>query len=100
MMFCFMLALVGCSTQKTDGVVIEVYEDSVLFAQDMSNEQYSKIETLSMNMIIEKGNLKLIEIAYKDARHFMKGDKVRVWIMGGIKESYPAMAKAKKIERM
>lgn len=99
-MFSIFLTIVGCSTQKTDGVVIEVYDDSVLFAQDMSKKQYSKIETLSTNMIIEKGNLKLIEIAYKDARHFKKGDKVRVWIMDGIKESYPAMAKAKKIEQM
>jgi hypothetical protein len=91
--------LVGCSNQTIEGYVIEVYDESVLLAQNISHKKYNEIKDMSANEVFEKNELSLISLTYQDAQDFREGDKVKVWIDGGVNESYPAQAKAKKIEK-
>ncbi|MFT4415782.1 DUF3221 domain-containing protein [Fredinandcohnia humi] len=39
----------------------------------------------------------MIYITYNEANKFKVGDKIKVWLEGGINESYPPIARASKI---
>ncbi|MFD1039419.1 YobA family protein [Virgibacillus byunsanensis] len=90
---------VACSEPDIEGYIIEIDEQRLLVAEDISIEKYEEIKDKTVNEIDRlSGHISLINLSYDDSSTFEKGDNVRVWIDGGIDESYPAQAGAKKIE--
>lgn len=97
------LSLIGCSKPDRDGIVLEVTENQILLAEELSPEEYEKIKDKPASEIQNEDVLGdayygLIYLTYDNAEKFSKGDEVEVWIDGDIMESYPAQAEAKKIE--
>jgi len=99
--FCF--ALVGCSEisktteeVKTEGYVIEVGENRILVAEDMTSDEYEAIKDTSIPDLYEK-SLSLIYFSNDDISNLQVGNKVEIWFDGVVKESYPAQAGAIKI---
>lgn len=99
--FCF--ALVGCSEKgktteevKTEGYIIEVGENRILVAEDMSSDEYEAIKDTSISDLYEKG-LSLIYFSNDDISNLRVGNKVEIWFDGTVAESYPAQARATKI---
>ncbi|WP_181444539.1 DUF3221 domain-containing protein [Bacillus sp. 03113] len=86
------------SLPEVKGIILEVDENSLLVAQDLTIEKYNEIKNKTSNEIIKDYNLPLIGISSKEANSFKKGDKVKIWIRGDIYTSYPEQAKAKRIE--
>ncbi len=99
----FSVSLTGCGNADMKGIIIEVNEDSITLAENLSNEDYEKVKDKSVKEILEESsaenevNLDLIDLTYSDTNDFNKGDRVKVWIKGDIFDSYPASANAKKI---
>jgi hypothetical protein len=93
--------LVGCAkTQDSrEGFVLEVNDHSILVAQNISLVRYKELQDVSSEALIDQGGLELIWLTYEKADEFQKGDHVVFWIDGGVRESYPEQADAKKIER-
>lgn len=98
------LLMIGCTSPSMEGIILEVKEDYILLSQDLSNEEYEEIKDESVSELRkediygERDSLALIELTYKKADRFKKGDRVEVWIDGDIMTSYPAQAKAKKLK--
>ncbi|MEK5209797.1 YobA family protein [Psychrobacillus sp. FSL H8-0510] len=102
----FILLITGCTENRTipkedgfkiEGYILEVSEGEILVAEGITSEQY---ETLKDKTIQELDNerISLIFLSYEDTGNLKIGHKVDVWIDGGINESYPSQAGAKKIE--
>lgn len=97
----FVLLLAGCGKADMDGIVLEVTGNSMLVATELSLEEYEEIKNQSATEIQNEdvngdSYLGLINITYKRAEKFSKGDEVDLWIDGDIRESYPMGATAKK----
>lgn len=103
--FVFLIALsvslAGCANEQVsgEGFILEVNDNSILVAQDISLERYNELKGVSSEALIDQGGLKLIRLIYEKSGEFQRGDLVKYWIEGGVKESYPEQAKAKKVER-
>ncbi|MBD8067801.1 DUF3221 domain-containing protein [Bacillus sp. PS06] len=82
---------------KVKGYIIELTEQSILVATNITEEQFNEVKDMSSSEILTQ-NLRLISIRLSDTASFRKGDKVEVSIDGEIAESYPEQAKAKKIK--
>lgn len=96
------LSLAGCSKPSMEGIILEVNEHGVKLATELSLEEYEDIKHESVSNIQNEdvhGDTYrgLIDLTYKDTGGLSKGDEVEVWIDGGIMESYPLQAKARKI---
>lgn len=98
-LFLFSIFIVGCSLGQSDmeGYVLEVKENELLVAQDISEEKYDEIKDTSINDL-HHGNLPLIYLSYQDAADFKKGNEIEIWLDGDIQAIHPGQAKAKKIE--
>lgn len=94
------MILAGCakSQDAKEGFVLEVKAGSVLVVQNISEERYNDIKGISSDALIDQGGLDLIWLEYDKANQFDKGDHVTYSTEGGVRESYPAQADAKKIE--
>lgn len=99
------LLFIGCSINPDmEGIILEVKEDQLLLAREITLSEYEQIKDKSALQIQNEDVLGdayfgLIELTYKNAKEFNKGDQVEVWIDGEVMESYPEQAKAKKIKQ-
>ena len=100
-LFCF--ALVGCSEinkttdeVKTEGYIIEVGENRILVAEDMTSDEYEVIKDTSISDVYEKG-LSFSYFSNDDVSNLQVGNKVEIWFYGTVAESYPAQAGATRI---
>lgn len=106
MLLIFTLILTGCkdepSLSKEDGLRIEGYilnveEGRILVAEGITFEHYEKIKDKTVDELSNK-SLSLYYFSYENANSLNKGFQVNVWIDGGIDQSSPAKATAKKVE--
>lgn len=102
------VSLVGCGEPDMEGIILEINEKTVLVAENLSLDRYDEIrdEPSSTSKIISGveeevrntgGDISLIDLNYDNADEFEVGNEVIIWIDGGLNESFPAQAKAKKI---
>ena len=99
----FSILLLSCRKPDMEGIVIRTEEKYVQIATELSLDEYEEIKHKSAEQIQDEDVLGdtyrgLINLTYDNPEKFNKGDEVKVWIDGGIRESYPAGADAKKIE--
>lgn len=97
----FGIFIVGCSMGQSkphiEGYILEVEENELLLAKNISSADYEEIKDTPINEL-HKGNLNLIYISYEDEIAFNKGNEIDIWLDRDIEASYPEKAKAKKIE--
>lgn len=93
-----LVCLVGCAKAEDprEGFVLEVNDHSILVVQNVSQEKYNELKDVSSEALIDQGGLELIWLTYEKDQ-FQKGDHVVFWIDGGVRESYPEQADAKKL---
>lgn len=90
--------IVSCSSPHMTGVVIEVSEEKLYVAEQMTKAEYEEIKGKTVNELVSSGiGIRLIALTYEDTDEFVAGDVVHIWLDGDIMEFYPAEAKAKKI---
>lgn len=99
------VSLAGCGDADMEGIVLEVNENEIKLAENLSPNKYEEIKNESVknlqNEDVEgkRESLALMDITYDNADEFSKGDEVEVWIDGDIMSSYPGKADAKKISK-
>lgn len=98
------LIITGCTQPPPteEGLAIEGFiiekEERILVAEGITSEKFIEIKDRTLQEL-DKERISLIYLSYEDNNQDLKvGDKVKVWIDGGIDDSYPAQAKAKKFE--
>jgi hypothetical protein len=96
-----LVSLSGCAKAQDsgEGFILEVNDHSILVAQNISLTKYNELKDVSSEALIDQSGLELIWLTYEKAEEFQKGDHVVFWIDGGVRESYPEQANAKKVER-
>ncbi|MCM3666555.1 YobA family protein [Mesobacillus subterraneus] len=96
-----LVSLGGCAKAQDsgEGFILEVNDHSILVAQNISLAKYNELKDVSSKALIDQGGLELIWLTYGTTDEFQKGDHVVFWIDGGVRESYPEQADAKKVER-
>lgn len=96
--------LSSCGEPHTSGIILESTDQQLLLAQNMTLKDYDEIKN---ELVVDLRNkdvnddspsLGLMEITYKRAHNFTKGEEVNVWIKGDVMMSYPSQAEAKKIK--
>ncbi|WP_052455617.1 DUF3221 domain-containing protein [Bhargavaea cecembensis] len=98
----------GCTTadegpvdmeMTVEGIILEVNaaEGRILVAEDISREKYEEIKGADWPNLADEG-ISLYFFGYSAADQLKAGDRVKVWIDGGVDESWPAQAGAEKIE--
>ena len=97
----FGIFIVSCSMEYSrpdiEGFILEVEENELLLAENISSEDYEEIKDTSINEL-HKGNLNLIYISYENEIAFNKGNEIDIWLDSDIEASYPEKAKAKKVK--
>lgn len=102
----FFLLITGCTENRTtpkeddlkiEGYILEVDEGRILVVEGITSEQYERLKDKTLQEL-DNENISLFYLSYEDTSSLRKGYKVDVWIDGGIDESNPAQAGAKKIE--
>ncbi|MFD2042737.1 DUF3221 domain-containing protein [Ornithinibacillus salinisoli] len=99
----FIIPISGCSAVSEQfepslkGFILEVEGREVLVAENISTNEYDEIKDIPIDDL-DNEKLSLIYITYEDVKGFDKGNEIKVWLDGDIATSYPAQAKAKKIE--
>ena len=100
------LLLTGCSENvslkeedglKVDGYILDVDKGRILVAEGMTSEQYETVRDKTLDELFNE-SLTLYYFSYENTSSLKKGVQVTVWIDGGIDESSPAKATAKKVE--
>ncbi len=96
------ILLTSCSKPDMEGIVLEVNKNYIQVATELSLDEYEEIKDKSALEIQNEDVLGdtyrgLIDLTYEHTDEFSKGDEVEIWIDGGIRESYPSGADAKKI---
>ncbi|WP_407268285.1 DUF3221 domain-containing protein [Radiobacillus sp. PE A8.2] len=82
-----------------EGYVFDIKEDRVLVAYDITTEKYNQIRDKKLeDLSVSDAYVPLISLSYEKTSRLNKGDQVDVWIDGGVEDSYPQQASAKKIE--
>ena len=101
LLFALAVSIIGCANEQVsgEGFILETREDSILVVQNITAERFNEIKDISSDALIDQGGLDLIWLEYEEANEFDKGDHVTFSTDGGVRESYPAQADAKKIER-
>lgn len=105
----FILLITGCTENRTspteedlkiEGYILEVEEGRILVAEDITLEKYKQIKDKTIQEIqgLDNERISLIFLSYEDTSSLKIGYKVDAWIDGGIMESDPSQAGAKKIE--
>lgn len=100
------LFTIGCTAKDTidndptfEGYILDVERGTVLVAYDITEEKYNQIKDQSLGEIGDNDEyISLIYLNYDNTNNLEEGHKVNVWIDGGIDDSYPQQAGAKKIE--
>ena len=82
---------------KIEGYILEVDEGRILVAEGITSEQYETLKDKTPQEL-DNERISLYNLSYEDTSSLRKGNKVEAWIDGGIDESNPAQARAKKIE--
>lgn len=96
--------LSSCGDPHASGIILESSDEQLLLAQNMTPKDYNEVKNelvtdlRNKDVNDESPSLGLMEITYKRAHIFTKGEEVNVWIKGDIMSSYPAQAEAKKIK--
>ena len=93
------LSLVGCSgtQEKIEGYILEMEENRILVAEDVTAKEYEAIKDKSISALDEEG-ISLIYFSYDDIDKLQVGNKVRILFDGNMATSYPAEAGAIKID--
>ena len=105
--FCF--ALVGCSEKetselneyvKTEGYIMEVEENRILVAENITSEEYEAIKDKSSSdwEDLDEEGISLVFFSYDDVSDLQVGNKVEILYNGNMATSYPGQAGAIKIE--
>lgn len=98
------ISLVGCGKADLSGIILDVSDNTILLATDLSQEEYEEIKDIPARTLQkedlhgERDSLGLIDIIYEKELDLQIGEQVDVWITGDILNSYPGQAKAKKIK--
>lgn len=98
------LFLSACGAATTYGVILEIEDDQLLLAQNLSAAQYEEIKdtpaTDLQNEAVagERADLNLMYVTYENTTDFNVGDQVDVWLEDQVAISYPPQAKAKKMK--
>lgn len=92
----------GCGGADMEGIVLETTENDLLVATELTLEAYEEIKDQSASQIQNEdvhgaSHRGLIYLTYDQTEDFSKGDQVKIWLDGEIRESYPLGATAKKI---
>jgi hypothetical protein len=82
---------------QKEGYILKVEEGNILVAENITLEKYEEIKDKTDTELHEEG-LSLIYVSYDDTSSLQVGNKVEIWIEGGIRESYPAQADASEIK--
>lgn len=82
---------------RTEGYILKVEQKSVLVAENISVDRYERIKDKTLQELQEH-SVPLIRLRYSDTNNLSKGNRIEIWISGGIEESYPMQATAEKIE--
>jgi ribosomal protein S1 len=95
----------GCTEKDTtstddgssfEGYILDVEEGRVLVAYDITAEKFNQISDKTIEDLSKSAEyIPLIYLSYDDTSSLNKGSKVKVWIEGGIDDSYPQQAGAK-----
>lgn len=98
----FSVLLVSCGHADMEGIVLEINENAMQVATELSPDEYERIKDKSAEQIqnedVDGDTYRgLINLTYAHTEKFSKGDEVKIWIDGDIRESYPLGATAKKI---
>ncbi|MFF2753045.1 DUF3221 domain-containing protein [Psychrobacillus sp. NPDC058041] len=102
----FILLITGCTENritlkdedlKIEGYILDVGEGIILVAEGITSEQYEALKNKTL-LELDNERISLFYLSYKDTSSLKLGYNVDVWIDGGIDESRPAQARAKKIE--
>ncbi|CAG9620400.1 DUF3221 domain-containing protein [Sutcliffiella rhizosphaerae] len=98
--------IIGCSnvignSESKKGFLLEVNEDQVLFVEGIESNEYEEIKDLSLVELLKLEEVpNLFYLTYNDTANLTKGDNIEVWIKKEVETSLPAMAVAKKINRI
>jgi hypothetical protein len=97
--FFLFLSLVGCSgtQEKIEGYILEVEENRILVAEDVTAKEYEAIKDKSISDLNEE-EISLIYFSDVDKDNLQVGNKVEVWFDGNMSTTYPGQAGAIKIE--
>jgi hypothetical protein len=92
------IALIGCSEKPASdhdgqGYIFEISKGGVLILDNVEDSEFGK-KWIDIHESYTGNAIWLSTSASK----FKVGQKVRYWVEGGINESFPAQAAAKKIE--
>ncbi|WP_223700002.1 YobA family protein [Sutcliffiella deserti] len=85
------------SSMKIEGYILEVEEGRILVAENITWSEYEEISEKTFQELDEE-RISLIYLSYESTSNLKVGKKVKVWIEGGINDSYPVQAHAQKIE--
>ncbi len=86
---------------ETQGYLLKVENERVLFAENISLEEYNEMKELSMEEVFSLETVpNLIYLTYVKANDLNQGDKVSVTISGEVLTSFPSQAKASKIKKV
>lgn len=106
--FTFLLLIVliisGCAIgggkSETEGYILKIEKERVLFAENISYEEYNEMKDLSIDKLTSLEPVpNLIYLSYSKTGDLKQGDKVSVTISGGVETSLPGQAKASKIKK-
>jgi hypothetical protein len=102
------LAFTGCMDKESqsaggeptlEGYILDIQNGKVLVAYNISNEKFHEIKDKSIKELSNNAeHVPLIYLSYDDTDTLNKGNKVKVWMEGGIDDSYPQQAGAKVIK--
>lgn len=103
----FIFLLTGCGNSSTNGenklqgYILEVQESKLLFANNMTKDEFQQSRGLSVKEMEELENVPdLIYIQYGNGDNLEVGDRVNVWLDGGIETSFPGRGAAKEVEKI
>ncbi|MED4531364.1 DUF3221 domain-containing protein [Metabacillus fastidiosus] len=102
-MILIVLIIAGCGEGKreTEGYILKVEEERILFAENISFKEYTEMKDLSVDELTSLEPVpNLIYLSYNKTGDFKKGDKVSVTILGNELTSLPGQAKASKIKKV
>lgn len=81
---------------KTEGFILEVEKGRLLVAENITEVKYQEIKNKTIQEL-DEARISLIYLSYNHENNVKAGNKVTVWIDGGVEHSYPAQAGVKKI---
>ncbi|AGK54056.1 DUF4362 domain-containing protein [Bacillus sp. 1NLA3E] len=91
----------GTNSEEIQGYVLDIKENEILVAQDMTAFFYQLIKDTPISELIEGYNVRLIYLRGLSSGEYKKGDKISALINGEMnEESKPATAIVKEINKI